>query len=315
MARISWVRCSAVGCVPAIRSERSRAPESSAVARRFVGTGGLPPSALGGSIGEGTGKVSVPPSEVRIVEELVAAVAELGPKSFVKSCTGGYDGRGQARMSDAAEGPAVRELDARYRAYVAAVDGALAGGAAAGTDGYFRELLPRFTALKETVQHILEMNHATMEAADRGARAMARRSTAVTLAVGAAALLVALWLAWRLPATILAPVRELARAARAVGGGDMEVTVGDPGVAELEPLADSFRKMVAQLRAYRQSSLGELLAAKDLANATVRCLLDPVVVFSRAPPAPARAPARGSSPASATRATGPPAAPPPPPPA
>ena len=37
------------------------------------------------------------------VEELVAAVAELGPKSFVKSCTGGYDGRGQARMSDAAE--------------------------------------------------------------------------------------------------------------------------------------------------------------------------------------------------------------------
>jgi len=181
----------------------------------------------------------------------------------------------------AAEGPAVRELDARYRAYVAAVDGALAGGAAAGTDGYFRELLPRFTALKETVQHILEMNHATMEAADRGARAMARRSTAVTLAVGAAALLVALWLAWRLPATILAPVRELARAARAVGGGDMEVTVGDPGVAELEPLADSFRKMVAQLRAYRQSSLGELLAAKDLANATVRCLLDPVVVFSR----------------------------------
>ena len=40
---------------------------------------------------------------VASVEELVAAVAELGPKSFVKSCTGGYDGRGQARMSDAAE--------------------------------------------------------------------------------------------------------------------------------------------------------------------------------------------------------------------
>lgn len=179
----------------------------------------------------------------------------------------------------AAEGPAVRALDARYRAYVAAVDGALAGGA--GTDGYFRELLPRFTALKETVQHILAMNHATMEAADRNARAMARRSTAVTLAVGAAALLVALWLAWRLPATILAPVRSLAAAARAVGDGDLDLTVADPGVAELEPLAESFRKMVAQLRAYRQSSLGELLAAKDLANATVRCLLDPVVVFSR----------------------------------
>src|SRR6201999_206954 len=35
------------------------------------------------------------------------------------------------------------------------------------------------------------------------------------------------------------------------------------------------------LRAYRASSLGELLAAKDLANATLECLLDPVVVFDR----------------------------------
>ncbi len=178
----------------------------------------------------------------------------------------------------AEEGPAVRELDARYRAYTAAVDRALSGGAG---DVYFRELLPRFTGVKEAVQRILDMNHATMEQADRRARAMARRSTALTLAVGACALVAALWMAWRLPGTILAPVRGLARAARAVGDGDLEVTVADAGVAELEPLAEAFRKMVAQLRAFRRSSLGELMAARDLADATVRCLLDPVVVFSR----------------------------------
>ena len=44
---------------------------------------------------------------VTTVDELCAAVADLGPRCFVKSCTGGYDGRGQARMSEAREGPSV----------------------------------------------------------------------------------------------------------------------------------------------------------------------------------------------------------------
>jgi 5-(carboxyamino)imidazole ribonucleotide synthase len=44
---------------------------------------------------------------VTSVAELCSAVAALGPRCFVKSCTGGYDGRGQARMSDANEGAAV----------------------------------------------------------------------------------------------------------------------------------------------------------------------------------------------------------------
>jgi PAS domain S-box-containing protein len=39
--------------------------------------------------------------------------------------------------------------------------------------------------------------------------------------------------------------------------------------------------MVRELRAYRASSLGELLAARDLANTTVECLLDPVIVVSK----------------------------------
>jgi 5-(carboxyamino)imidazole ribonucleotide synthase len=44
---------------------------------------------------------------VTSVDELCRAVAELGPRAFVKSCTGGYDGRGQARMSDANDGARV----------------------------------------------------------------------------------------------------------------------------------------------------------------------------------------------------------------
>jgi 5-(carboxyamino)imidazole ribonucleotide synthase len=47
-------------------------------------------------------------------EALAAAVAELGGRCFVKSCEGGYDGRGQYQVKSAAEAPqAWRELGQR----------------------------------------------------------------------------------------------------------------------------------------------------------------------------------------------------------
>lgn len=47
---------------------------------------------------------------VRSAQELTAAAAHTGPNAFVKSCTGGYDGRGQVRLTDAAQ------ADAAWRA-------------------------------------------------------------------------------------------------------------------------------------------------------------------------------------------------------
>ena len=177
------------------------------------------------------------------------------------------------------EAEAVREMDARYREYLDAVDRALAAphGSVRG-EAYFSELLPSFWRVKDAVARVLRMNQAHMEASDRTARGVARRGTAFTLAVGVAALALALWLAWRLPGTSVGPIGALADAARAVAGGDLDVSVADLRVQELAPLAEAFQKMVVQLRAFRQSSLGELLAARDLAETTVACLLDPVVV-------------------------------------
>jgi NtrC-family two-component system sensor histidine kinase KinB len=177
---------------------------------------------------------------------------------------------------------AVRAVDALYRDYVSAVDRLLAGTrGTARAETYFRELLPRFTRVKGAVQRVLRMNQSAMEAADRSAKAAARRGVAITLTVGALALALVLFFSWRLPRTIVRPVQTLADVARAIGAGDLDIAVPDPGVRELAPLAEAFRRMVERLRAYRQSSLGELLAAKDLANATVQCLLDPMVIYER----------------------------------
>jgi PAS domain S-box-containing protein len=55
--------------------------------------------------------------------------------------------------------------------------------------------------------------------------------------------------------------------------------VPDPGVHELTPLADALTAMRDALRSYRDSALGELHDARALSEATMRCLLDPVVVL------------------------------------
>jgi two-component system, NtrC family, sensor histidine kinase KinB len=177
------------------------------------------------------------------------------------------------------EGELVREIEGLYRAYEWEVDRVLDLPPEARSSPYFRELLPRFTALKDRVQRVLLLNQESMVQADRAAKALATRTERTALGVSAAAVLFAAWFAWWLPRVVVRPVEALTRAAQDVAEGNLSASVVDPGVAELLPLAEGFNKMLERLRAYRDSSLGELLAAKDLARATLECMLDPVVVF------------------------------------
>ena len=185
----------------------------------------------------------------------------------------------EANITLPGEGALVREIDERYAAYLREVDRVLALPPEARSEQYFRELLPRFTLIKDRVQRVLELNQENMVQADRAAKALAGRTERTALAVSAAVVLFAVWFAWWLPRVIVRPVEALTRAAQRVAEGDLSATVADPDVAELLPLAEEFNKMLVRLRAYRDSSLGELLAAKDLARATLECMLDPVVVF------------------------------------
>ena len=177
------------------------------------------------------------------------------------------------------EGALVRDIEQRYREYTGAVDGVLALPPGERSARYFLDLLPRFTALKDRVQSVLRLNQDDMVAADHATKALAARTVRTALGVCSAAVIFVVWFAWWLPRVIVRPVQALTRSAQAVGEGNLAVTIEPTGVAELEPLAEGFNKMLVRLRAYRESSLGELLAAKDLARATLECLLDPVVVF------------------------------------
>jgi methyl-accepting chemotaxis protein len=169
------------------------------------------------------------------------------------------------------EGPAVQALARDYADYTAAVDRAMAAPpGAARVDTYFTALLPRFNRVKRDVAAVRAMNQAQMERADRDARAIARRGARITRAAVAAALLLALWLAWRLPGFIVRPVRSFAAAARAIGEGRTDVPVEDPGLRELAPLAEALAAMRDALRAYRESAAGALHDARALSEATMR---------------------------------------------
>lgn len=177
--------------------------------------------------------------------------------------------------------PGEAELVARTRTlhleYGAAVERALRDPAP--LTAYFRDVVPRFDKLKDAILELRKMNVAILEHADIDARALARRTFALGLGVSMAAALVAVFTAWWLGRAIVRPVDAFVRTATSIGALDLDVTVPEPQVRELSPLAASFRSMLERLRAYHDRSQHELLAARDLAQTTIECLLDPVMVF------------------------------------
>jgi two-component system, NtrC family, sensor histidine kinase KinB len=179
------------------------------------------------------------------------------------------------------EGEIVREIRARYTTYTRAVDGALALPRGDARAARFHELLPQFEELRGLVQRVLGMNQAHMEDADGRARRLARGTVHGALAVSAAALVFVVWFALWLLRSTTRPLAALTRSAEAIGEGDFAVSVAAPETSELATLASAFNVMTERLRVYRESSLGELLAAKDLARSTLECMLDPVVVLDR----------------------------------
>jgi len=178
------------------------------------------------------------------------------------------------------EGAEVHQVEVMYRDYVQAVDRVLSGPSEPRVALYFSELLPRFGAVRSGVTRIRLMNQQNMEGADQAARRVARRTLALAIFSAALALGIAGWFALRIPKTVLDPIVSFTQHARAIGEGKLDTNIPVPEVSELNVLGVALNRMQERLRAYRDSSLGELLAAKDLSRATIASMVDPVIVFS-----------------------------------
>jgi signal transduction histidine kinase/HAMP domain-containing protein len=208
--------------------------------------------------------------------DIAAPMLRMNRQSFADALA-----REEQNITLPGEGELVREIDGLYRAYVEQADRILALPQPEQHGAYFHELLPRFTAIKDRLQSVLRLNQENMEQADREAKRLAQGTLRGALVVSIAAVLFAIWFAFWLARSIARPVELLTQSARAIGEGNLDVSVEAPKIRELAALALAFNRMIERLRAYRESSLGELLAAKDLARSTLECMLDPVVVLDR----------------------------------
>jgi two-component system, NtrC family, sensor histidine kinase KinB len=97
----------------------------------------------------------------------------------------------------------------------------------------------------------------------------------------AGAVLLSLFLAWRLAASLLKPIQAFTSSVVALGEGDLEREVPEFSRDELGQLGRAFNTMAAKLRTYRDATLARVLRAQRTMEATLTSTPDPVFVVAR----------------------------------
>ncbi|MEO2091292.1 MAG: HAMP domain-containing protein, partial [Gemmataceae bacterium] len=141
-----------------------------------------------------------------------------------------------------------------------------------------RGFQPAVTAAWRHLQAVRVLNEVAMEDADRATRDTARRSAWVLGGATAFALLLAGVAAAHLLRTILRPVDDLTRSAKAVGDGRLDLLVTADTRDEIGDLVAAFNRMTAQLRDLRQTEAARLLRAQQASQAAIDAFPDPVLV-------------------------------------
>jgi signal transduction histidine kinase len=108
--------------------------------------------------------------------------------------------------------------------------------------------------------------------------AATERVMLITIAGG---FVLSLFLAWRLAASLLEPIRMLTASAVALGDGDLDREVPELSRDELGQLARAFNIMAGKLRSYRDATLARVLRAQRTMEATLTSAPDPVFVVGR----------------------------------
>ena len=187
----------------------------------------------------------------------------------------------QGNITEPGEAEATRELRAAWERYGQAfAPFAEKGDPAELRAAYFAELLPAFEQVKQGAEQILALNQDAMLRKSDAAERSARRLNALLVSVALAGCLVGVWGSGALTSRLLRPLAVLTYAARRLGEGDVEARARVDGGDELAQLAIEFNTMAERLKRYRESTLGELLAAHRASQAVIDSLPDPVVVVA-----------------------------------
>jgi signal transduction histidine kinase len=186
----------------------------------------------------------------------------------------------EGNVTEVGEQQATQALRARWDLYRQRLNAfSPLAGEAQRRRAYFVELQPAFLAVKNGADVILAINQDAMLHKSERARRMARRLDAVMIAAATGACLLGLLSSLVLTTRLLRPLGVLRLAARRLGEGDAQARARVSGRDEIGEVAKEFNTMADRLAQYRQSSLGELIAAQQQSQAAIDSLPDPVLIF------------------------------------
>jgi two-component system, NtrC family, sensor histidine kinase KinB len=147
----------------------------------------------------------------------------------------------------------------------------------AGMQAANRALIPVHQAIDELTRRDFAAAQRTASEVEHLAAAT-ERVMLITIAGG---FVLSLFLAWRLAASLLGPIRMLTASAVALGEGELDREVPELSRDELGQLARAFNTMAGKLRSYRDATLARVLRAQRTMEATLTSAPDPVFVVGR----------------------------------
>lgn len=186
--------------------------------------------------------------------------------------------RGSARAA------AVNKIEEEFRKLVQRVERQMQNVSQRPLQDRFRDIVDNGAAVAAVHRALDELTQHDMKAAQRTAtrvESLAAETERVMLITIAGGFVLSLFLAWRLAASLLEPVRMLTASAVALGDGDLDREVPELSRDELGQLARAFNTMAAKLRSYRDATLARVLRAQRTMEATLTSAPDPVFVVGR----------------------------------
>lgn len=175
----------------------------------------------------------------------------------------------------------VQSVDEAFQGFVQGAEVQLRGGGV----GSRNDLKQGGAALFRLLGSIETLTRRDAAAAQQIVAMVEERATmaerVLLTAIGGAVML-SLFVAWRLTASLLKPIKSLTASAVALGEGDLTREVPVISADELGQLARAFNTMAGKLREYREAMQARVVRTQRTMEATLTSAPDPVFVVDKA---------------------------------
>jgi len=174
----------------------------------------------------------------------------------------------------------VTALDGAFQDLVKHAEPVLRGGGGGALSDRSHDSTAVFRLLN-AIEILSKRDAAAAEQTAARVEQLAATTERVLLTAIVGAVVLSLFVAWWLAASLLKPIKALTASAVAVGEGDLERSVPEVSRDELGQLAHAFNTMSAKLRSYREATVAKVLRTQRTMEATLTSAPDPVFVVDR----------------------------------